>query len=141
MDLTEYTAAYQALIAAQATHHANPGSGSAKALAAASERLRAAEAPVADTVDAVWQAHVDGIAAAKAALDEARRALTATEVAVATEARARNPVRPVLSAEEMDRVEQATAAVTDARAALTAAQAAFKAGATPDDVAVKEPAA
>lgn len=124
-----YKNAYDVLVAAQSARDRDPA-----AVAAAAEQMRAATGPVADEVQAAWDANVAAVAHAKAAVREALRAQAAVEHDAAATARARNPVRPVLSADELDACHAAARATQTARQWVADAQEAFKAGVRPEQI-------
>ena len=133
-DISEYRSAYGALIAASKRHDAQPTEANQQALTAAEERLRAAEKPLAAEVDTAWEANVAAIQAAKTAVAEAVAERAVVEAEVSTSALGRDPVRPILNAEELARVDVAVTAVREARDTVTAAETAFKAGVTPEQI-------
>jgi hypothetical protein len=99
-------------------------------LDAAHKALRLAEAAVADKFEAAWQANIDAIQTAKAVLTDAICEQARIEIECGNAARARNPVRPVLNVEEVNRVTAARVAADEAREAIGEAQQMFKAGVT-----------
>ena len=80
--------------------------------------------------DAAWDANVQAVQDAMAALRDTRKRQADVETVCGNAARARNPQHPVLSADEIARVVGAREAVTDAAAELAQARVAFKAGVT-----------
>jgi hypothetical protein len=124
----------QAAVAAAPARPDEPSSLEARALAAALEQLRIAEASVADELEVAWQANLDAVQAALAT----QRAALLDQARVETEcghaARQRHPRRPVLNDAEVARIGEARAAVTAARAAVAEAKARFKAGVTTDQL-------
>lgn len=123
-----YAAARQAVLDAQA------GDPDPEVLAAAHRRLVEATAPVADAVQVAWDANVEAVQAAKAAVIEATYDQARVEVEAGNAARARNPFAPVLSADELDRCHEAAARTTATRQALVEAQVLFKAGVSADQL-------
>jgi hypothetical protein len=126
-----YGAARQALLQAQARVAETPADEQAlAAMAAAHERLREEEQPILVELGLAWDGNVTAIADANMAFTEARQALTALEIQIGVAARTRDPIRPVVNADELAALETANLVVEDARAALVETQQSFKAGVT-----------
>ena len=70
-------------------------------VAAAEARLLAVTESVDDAVQAAWEANLDAVQAVKVALIEAVRAQVTVEVECGNAARARNPIAPVFSVDEL----------------------------------------
>lgn len=103
-------------------------------LADAHRELVEATEPVAAEVEAAWRANIDAIQAAKTAGRDAMRRFAEIEVEAGNAARKRNPVRPVLNADEMARVEAVQAEIAAAREAMQTAEVQFKQGVTAEQL-------
>lgn len=109
-----------------------------QALTAAHETLTEAQAPLAEEIEAAWEANRQAVVAADAEVQAAVREWVSVAVRVgqaARDRRERPEHLPVLTDEEHVAARDAYEQVTAARQALDAALAAFKAGITADQLA------
>lgn len=126
-----YGAARTALLQAQARVAETPANEQAlAALAAAYVRLNEEEEPIRVEINQAWDNNIVSLADANQTFTEARQALAALEIETGNAARQRDPVHPIVNAEELAALETANAAVEDARTAVNDAKTTFKAGVT-----------
>jgi hypothetical protein len=85
-------------------------------------------------VDEAWQSNIDAMQTAQAAVREAVLDQARVEVECGNAAHERNPVYPVLNADEIAQVYEMTMKVAAARTELTEARQRFKAGVTEEQL-------